>query len=353
MLPEPLRQRYANAPRGRYALDTAAVFTHRGEQWLDRVRAGASVRYDISYDPARGRWYLDASWSTVTKGQKVFVPALEVLRQRPALAVDVNADHLAAWILDPCGNPVDGPHTIPLDLAGLPASVRDARLREAISRLIHLAQVHGCAALVIEDLDFVDARATGRETMGRGTRGKAFRRTVSGIPTGKFRDRVTGMAHHTGLSVIAVDPAYSSKWGAQHWLGALKETRTGSTIVTGHHAASVVVGRRGLGVKARRRRDGTRQTSNRHMLSRVRAGAVRPEDRTGPAVPVSPSHRTQARAERTAPAGTTRSTTPVVRQTRSRRPGKHPPHGPTTVRGPSNPDQQLTLPGMPDIANHG
>lgn len=354
VLPEPLRQQYANAPRGRYLVNAAAVFTHRGHQWADRISTGAPVRYDITYDPGRGRWYLDASWSTAKKGQQDPVPTLDVLRGHRVLAVDVNADHLAAWILDPCGNPVGAPRTLPLGLAGLPAPTRDARLREAVSQLIHLAQLHDCAALVIEDLDFADVRATGREKLGRGRRGKSFRRMVAGMPTAKFRDRLAGMAHHAGLSVIAVDPAYTSKWGAQHWLNPLKEqTSTGTTTtVTGHHAAAVVVGRRGLGCTARRRKDGPRQTPTTTATGRAEAGAVRPEDRTGPTVPETPSHRTPDRTERTAPARTTRSTTPVVRQTRTRPPGKHPPHGPTTVRGPSNPNQ-LTLFGMPDTANTG
>jgi hypothetical protein len=105
-----------SAPRSR----PPANFNHRGGQWADRIASGASVRYDITYDPARGRWYLDASWSTATKGQTAAIPALETLRQNPVLAVDVNADHLAAWIIDPHGNPVGSPHTIPLELSGLP-----------------------------------------------------------------------------------------------------------------------------------------------------------------------------------------------------------------------------------------
>jgi hypothetical protein len=35
--------------------------------------------------------------------------------------------------------------------------------------------------VVVENLDFADARATGRETLGRGTRGKRLRRTIAGI----------------------------------------------------------------------------------------------------------------------------------------------------------------------------
>ncbi|MFF1731198.1 hypothetical protein [Streptomyces sp. NPDC058247] len=358
VLPEPLRARYANAARGRYLLDARAVFTHQDAQWRDRVTSGASVRYDVSYIPERGRWYVDVSWSTVAKGRLVPALTLETLRQFPVLAVDLNADHLAAWVLDVHGNPVGRPKTVPLELSGLPATTRDARLREAITNLIDLARLNNCAAVVIENLDFADARATGRETLGRGGRGKAFRRTVAGIPTGKFRDRLTGMTHHTGLSVIAVDPAYSSRWGAQHWLNPFKETSAGPLMVSGHHAASVVIGRRGLGRKARRRSNGPRQTLATRAVRRDVVGTVRPEDRTGPPVPVPPDHGSPHRTERTAPGRTPRSSTTghtavVVRQTRARPPGKHPPQGPNTARGPGVPHQQLTLFGTLGLANSG
>jgi IS605 OrfB family transposase len=69
----------------------------------------------------------------------------------------------------------------------------------------------------VEDLDFADARDTGRETMGRGQRGKRFRRAVAGIPTAVFRSRLAGQAHTNGITLLAVDPAYTSKWGDQHW----------------------------------------------------------------------------------------------------------------------------------------
>jgi hypothetical protein len=39
-------------------------FSHRGGEWNARVSARRAVRYDITFDPARGRWYLDASWKT-------------------------------------------------------------------------------------------------------------------------------------------------------------------------------------------------------------------------------------------------------------------------------------------------
>ena len=71
---------------------------------------------------------------------------------------------------------------------------------------------------MIEDLDFAEARDQGRERTGsrpsRGRRGRGFRRLVAGIPTGRFRDRLTQMTSNAGLAVIVVDPAYTSRWGS-------------------------------------------------------------------------------------------------------------------------------------------
>ena len=155
---------------GSHLVITAPVaFSHRSSEWAARVNARAAVRYDISYDPARGRWYLDASW----KSSPEPTPALDELRGGPVLGVDLNADHLAACVLDASGNPIGEPTTIAVQTAGLKASHRDGRVRAAISRLLDLAGQQNCAAIVVENLDFADARATGRETLGRGRGGNA------------------------------------------------------------------------------------------------------------------------------------------------------------------------------------
>ena len=236
----------------RLMITTPVGFSHRGKEWTARVAARRAVRYDISFDPERGRWYLDASWTTSPEP----VPALGDLREGPVLGVDLNADHLAACVLDASGNPIGEPATIAVATAGLRASRRDGRVRAAICALLDLAGQHNCAAIVVEDLDFADARATGRETLGRGERGKRFRRTVAGIPTRRFRTRLTGMAARRGIAVIGVDPAYTSRWGAQHWCTPLRQQT--SEPVTGHHGAAVAIGRRGLGVAIRRRPAGPR-----------------------------------------------------------------------------------------------
>jgi IS605 OrfB family transposase len=228
-------------------------FSHRGGQWADRVAARAAVRYDISYDPVKGRWYLDASW---TPDLTTAPRSLAELRTGPVLGVDLNADHLACCVLDRSGNPVGEPVSIPVQTAGLSASRRDGRVRAAITTLLNLSAQQNCSAVVIENLDFADARATGRDTMGRGARGKRFRRVVAGIPTSKFGSRLTSMAHRRGIAVIGVDPAYTSRWGAQHWAKPLQQQT--SDPVTRHHAAAAAIGRRGLGMTIRRRPAGPR-----------------------------------------------------------------------------------------------
>ncbi|WP_427005730.1 hypothetical protein [Pseudarthrobacter sp. H2] len=255
----------------RLHLCVPVLFHHRAGEWRDRAASNRNIRYDISHNPDTGRWYIDASWGY----RDLPVPSPDSLHGSSGLGVDLNADHLAGCVIDPSGNPVGAPLSIPLDLTGVPAATRDGRLRAAITALLDAARDAGCAAVAIENLNFQDARATGRETMGRGTRGKTFRRTVAGIPTARFRDRLVSMAANRGLHIIVVDPAYTSQWGARHWRQPLQQT-TDSTV-TGHHGAAVAIGRRAAGFRIRRREDGPR--------TRQRTSAGQPSPRPGTAPP--------------------------------------------------------------------
>jgi hypothetical protein len=270
-LPTPLAS-LSNTP-GRaatYRLSCPVTFSYRAGEWAAQATRGA-VRYDLIWDPARQRWYADASWRLPTTAAKV--PSLEELRHDPALGVDLNAEHLDCWVLDPAGNPLGAPHTIPLEFAGLQASTRDGRLRAAVAAIIRLATDHGCGSVMVENLDFTDARQTGRERFGRGTHGKRFRRTVAGIPTRRFRDLLQGMAANAGLWVVAVDPAWTTVWGKRHWQQPLNQQTKQQVTVSGHHAAAVVIGRRGLGHRARRREGcAWRRPVDRHQRATNSAG---------------------------------------------------------------------------------
>ena len=297
-LPGPLAH-LANEPHSRYRLSCPVAFAYRGSEVAAQAATGA-VRYDISWDPVRGRWYLDASWQAAPS----LTPSLEELRAFPVLAADLNHGHLAAWVVNPAGPPV----TIPLVLARLLAPQRDGRLRGPISSLIGLARQRGCRAIVIEDLDFADVREQGRERHGsrpsRGRRGRRYRALVSGLPTGRFRDRLVQMAANAGLAIIAVDPAYTSRWGAEHWLGPLRE-RVSPVPASGHHAAAVVIGRRALGHRARRRAGvtgGGQRTSRRRAAPRAPAATRTTRDgRPRQAHRQPPWWRKTATAARTRP----------------------------------------------------
>src|SRR6185437_9656347 len=174
-----------------------------------RIAAGAVSAARGGGRLMRARLNLDAAGLTEQQWRERWaparpVPSLGALRASPVIAVDVNASHLAVVIVSPDGNVTGTPFTIPLHLTGLPATARDGRVRAAITQLIAIAREHGAQAVAIENLDFAEARAEGRERTGsrpaRGRRGRAFRRLIAGIPTGRFRDRLVQMTTNANLS---------------------------------------------------------------------------------------------------------------------------------------------------------
>ncbi|MFI0960077.1 IS200/IS605 family accessory protein TnpB-related protein [Streptomyces sp. NPDC021080] len=238
-LPAPLAD-LANTRHGRYVLAGKARFPHRGQEWADRAQANRAVAYRIHYDTRRGRWYVDASWQI---SLTMAIPLKAALADG-VIGVDTNADHLAAWRLDTHGNPIGRPRRFFFDLSR-GAQHRDAQVRHALTRLLNWAKTCGVKTIAVEDLDFQTEKT--REKHGRKRR---FRQLISGMPTGKLRARLTSMADATGIAIIAVDPAYTSKWGAQHWQ---KPMTSPTRKTTRHDAASIAIGRRAQGHPIRRR----------------------------------------------------------------------------------------------------
>ncbi|MFF3468520.1 hypothetical protein ACWCQN_39515 [Streptomyces sp. NPDC001984] len=156
----------------------------------------------------------------------------------------MNDDHLAVWRLDTHGNPVGEPRRFFYDLSGS-TQHRDAQIRHALSRLLHHTRRSGAAAIAIEDLDFAAGRT--REKHGRR---KRFRRLISRFPNARLKARLVAMAADQDMAIVAVDPAYTSKWGAQRWQRPLT---TPQRKTTRHDVAAVAIGRRALGHPIRRR----------------------------------------------------------------------------------------------------
>ncbi|MFI8242129.1 IS200/IS605 family accessory protein TnpB-related protein [Streptomyces sp. NPDC085866] len=230
----------ANAPHGRYVLEATATFRHRGEEWADRITTNRAVAYRLHHDVLRGRWYVTASWQRPPPP----VLPLEAALARGVVAVDMNDDHLAAWQLDVHGNPVGEPRRFFYDLSGS-TQHRDAQIRHALTRLLHHTRQCGAVAIAIEDLDFADGKC--REKYGRN---KRFRHLISRFPTARLKARLVAMAAEQRVAVVAVDPAYTSRWGAQHWQQPLTSN---NRHVSRHDAAAVAIGRRALGYPIRRR----------------------------------------------------------------------------------------------------
>ncbi len=281
-LPKPL-EHLANAKRGRYVLTNPASFAYRRDEWLARIPGGKSVAYALTRKPGRSGVYLTAAWSNPATAE----PEGEAVADGPVVGVDLNDGHLAVRILDTHGNPVGKPERIEFGITGS-STRRDAQIRHVLTRLIRHCLRHGVTTLAVEDLNFEDARTIGRETMGRGQRGKTFRRTVAGIPTSVFRNRLPAMSHRHGIRLHAVSPAYTSAWGNQHW-------RKPYQNVTRHEAAATVIGRRAQGHKARRR-EGVPRT-------RPEDRVVRATDQTGPSAPrvTSSRHRPGTRGAEVRP----------------------------------------------------
>ncbi len=290
-LPRPL-EHLANTTGGRYVLGATARFCYRAQEWQARISGGRSVCYTLTRKPGRAGHYVTASWANAPHPiPSAAATDAEVLASGPVVGVDLNDGHLGVRRLDEHGNPLGPPARIDIDVCGTSAR-RDAQVRHAITRLIHYTRGHHIDTIAVEDLDFADARTTGRETMGRGSRGKRFRRTVSGIPTAVFRNRLTGMATRAGIQLFAVNPAYTSAWGDQHW-------RKPYHNVTRDQAAATVIGRRAQGFPARRREGVTR---------------TRPEDRVVRA--------TDQAVSDSQPAITESRHRPGTRGTKSHRPGR-------------------------------
>ncbi len=170
--------------------------------------------------------------------------------------------------------PIGAPLTVPLELTSLKSSTRDGRLRPAIcwcarpgARIWRRAGHDRGPRL----------RCPGARRAGSDPAPSLPGQARQGLPSprrGNCRQARSGNRLVNGGAVIAVDPAYTSRWGAEHWLDARKQI---SPETSGHHAAALVIGRRGLGHRARRRErcDSTRAV---HRDERA-AKSVVPGDR--------------------------------------------------------------------------
>ena len=247
-LPSPLAH-LSNTP-GRtptYRLSAPIRWHHLAGEWEAQASSDRAVGYAIRFDADRERWYITASWSQPPKES----PGIkEAAKSGRCLAIDLNSGHVDARILDVHGNPVGRPIRKNIPEKGSSAC-RLGALREAVSQLVKCAKQQGVTVIAIEKLNFTDVRTLGRQRGRRGKAGRTTRRKVCGIPTAKFFHTIASAAYRHGMAVMAVDPAYTSIWGARYWKKPLDRSRRqrGGR----HQAAAVVIGRRSQGYSEKRK----------------------------------------------------------------------------------------------------
>ena len=228
-----------------YRLEGTVTWNHRATEWLHRCLTSSKISYTFSYDPDKQAWYLSASWTFPEPSEPVEIPTAA-----KTVGIDLNSDHLAAFIVDEHGNPTGRPQTFELLEEGT-SEQRRGRLRESVDAALKWAVSQGAQVVATEKLDFSRSKALGKQIYRRGQAGKTTRRKVAGLPTAQVFEAVAANAKKHGITHIAVDPAYTSKWGTRYWKPALNKSRRQQS--SGHHAAAVVIGRRSQGHAAKRK----------------------------------------------------------------------------------------------------
>ena len=190
-------------------------FGHLGDQWADRV--DGAVRGALRHQ-LRPRQRAAGIWTRLGKWRPQPAPELNELRAGRLLGVDLNDGHLGGCVLDSSGNPVGEPVSIAVVTAGLSrvaprwAGARSDR-RPARSRPPRTT-----------------ARRWWSRTSTSPTRGPPDGKHSAAVngangcaapsPASPPADSATGSQAWPlgrGIAVIGVDPAYTSRWGAQHW----------------------------------------------------------------------------------------------------------------------------------------
>ena len=157
------------------------------------------------------------------------VPALCTDAARGALALDLNAGHVAATLVGGGGRLLGARrHDLPADRDGLQGVVR--RLSVMAARL--------GVPVVAEDLDFRTKKAWLKRY------GKALAQVLSLFRSRQFMRVLERQCARRGVEVVAVDPAWTTKL-------AKSERYPGRYRLSIHHAAALVIGRRGLGFAER------------------------------------------------------------------------------------------------------
>ncbi len=223
-----LRLPNALAAGSKYLVIRTLRFGHGHDAVLAAIGRNLSTTTDehaaISWRFVRDRkgWRVFATVS-VRPGERVSTDGTG------AVAVDLNADHVALSELDRFGNPVNALR-IPCVIRGRSHHQRTAALGEAIKQVVTYARDRA-KPIVVERLAFQEKKA---ELEQRGAR---YARMLSGFAYARFLAILAARAYDAGVALRSVNPAYTSVIGTYKFAH-----RYGLSV---HQAAACAIGRRG------------------------------------------------------------------------------------------------------------
>ena len=148
--------------------------------------------------------------------------------------IDVNANHIDVSFCDAYGNPVGRPLTIPYKMSANEKQTKSSVLH-ALDRVKYACEQRKVVTVFMEDLNgFI-----GSQTRVLNSGGRDFRRCVSSIPTGLFKEWAVRKLSSASCHVEFVAAAYTSKCADAYWSDLFSST---------HQGAALMVARRGLGL---------------------------------------------------------------------------------------------------------
>jgi len=150
-----------------------------------------------------------------------------------SLGVDLNADHVAATLVSPDGNPLHS-WRIPLVTQGKTCEQRLDAVRQAAAAVARIA-VDFQVPVVAEHLDFAKKKAELESCKGR-----RYARMLSSFAYSQFNKALERACIRRSVHLVRVNPAYTSL------IGSVKFARRYGLSV--HAAAALSIARRGMGM---------------------------------------------------------------------------------------------------------
>ncbi len=192
------------------------------------------------------------------------------------VGIDLNSDHLAAFLVDAHSNPTGRPQTFPLLEKGT-SPQRRGRLLKSVDTALKWAVSQNAQVIATEKLDFSQNKTLSKQTHQHGQPAKTTRHKAAELPTAQAFQAVTTNTKKHGITHIAVDPAYNSKRGTQYCKPALNQTH--QQHANSHHTTTVKNARKNQHHTAKQKTQNQQQPENHQKQSRFQPNR---EQLTGP-----------------------------------------------------------------------